>query len=144
MFNFWAPLGPTMDYPLGFASTNILGRNWIQKDSATSSYTEYYAYYLKFMTLGQFYIFNSFVVPHARLRLVEGPTNYHPSIEMRCFYYKPTNSKLKNKMDGILFAPRYIPQQHGRKDIAPKPLLVECKKKTKNKTKKFFDCINCF
>ena len=88
MYNFWAVLGPTIDYPLGFGTPDILEENAKRKDDVNAKDTTYKMYYTPEMDLGQFYIFNSFKVPHGRLVLNKDSTQYSCSVEIRCFAYQ--------------------------------------------------------
>ena len=94
-YNFWAVLGPTIDYPLGFAP-DAFDDNMMVK-----SKVDFKAYYSERMTLGQFYIFSSHV-PHARLYL-HPSGQYNPTIDLGCLMYKDESidqSEIKNTFLG--------------------------------------------
>ena len=76
MINFWAILNESNDYPLAFGSLDILDPLSINS----------IVYYTSNMKIGEFYLFDSFAVPHSGIFMNNAINSDRISMEMRCVY----------------------------------------------------------
>ncbi len=86
MINFWAVLNTVSYFPLGFGPIGILDDQGHEIATIHDSTTKYEILYTPAMSIGDFYIFNSFKKPHGGIFPTK-KINDRNSLELRCVYY---------------------------------------------------------
>ena len=84
--NFWAILNNDDSFPLAFGPSYIVDDYGKQLQDIDTNNESIPVYYTPKMKVGQFYIFDSFKVPHSGIQLEEHINRI--SLVLRCVYFK--------------------------------------------------------